>query len=113
MLDHLISEVDYGWALRISAFLILALLIIGGQIARSTDPQAFEIVPVPQAIDRDPLFTYDNRILLVLLGSVLANQLHPGAVDGVWNVHKPRILHDPYFECCKVYKPSIIVQRSS
>ena len=38
MLDHLISEVDYGWALRISVFLILALLIIGNLTVRSRVP---------------------------------------------------------------------------
>lgn len=35
MLDHLIPEVGYGWALRISAFLILALLVFGNLTVRS------------------------------------------------------------------------------
>jgi predicted MFS family arabinose efflux permease len=29
MVDHLVTEVGFGWAIRISAFMILALLIIG------------------------------------------------------------------------------------
>jgi predicted MFS family arabinose efflux permease len=29
MVDHLVKEVGFGWAIRISAFLIFALLIIG------------------------------------------------------------------------------------
>lgn len=38
MLDHLIPEVGYGWALRVSAFLILALLIIGNLTVKSRFP---------------------------------------------------------------------------
>ena len=29
MVDHLVTEVGFGWAIRISAFMILALLIVG------------------------------------------------------------------------------------
>ena len=38
MLDHLISEVGFGWSIRISAFLILALLVIGNLTVKSRLP---------------------------------------------------------------------------
>ena len=40
MLDHLIPKVGYGWALRISAFLILALLVFGNLTVRSRFPSS-------------------------------------------------------------------------
>ncbi|KAK9323688.1 major facilitator superfamily transporter 1 [Lipomyces orientalis] len=38
MLDHLVTEVGFGWAIRISAFLILALLVVGNLTVRSRLP---------------------------------------------------------------------------
>ena len=38
MLDHLISEVGFGWSIRISAFLMLALLAIGNLTVKSRLP---------------------------------------------------------------------------
>ncbi|KAL8951980.1 MAG: hypothetical protein Q9222_002072 [Ikaeria aurantiellina] len=38
MLDHLIPEVGYGWALRISAFVILSLLVVGNLTVKSRFP---------------------------------------------------------------------------
>lgn len=66
------------------------------QIAISTEPQACEVEPVLQATDRNSLSPYHDWIILVLPGPVLANQLHTGAVDRVWDVCSPRFLYDPH-----------------
>lgn len=38
MVDHLIREVGFGWAIRIAAFLILTMLIIGNLTVESRLP---------------------------------------------------------------------------
>lgn len=67
MLDNLIQEVGFGWAIRISAFLILALLVIGNLTVRSRFP------PSPKPVQ---LYQYfkpltETPYLLTTIGSFL------------------------------------------
>lgn len=67
MVDHLVREVGFGWAMRICAFLILFLLIIANLTIKSRLPHRPKRVVIMEFIRplREPPF------LLFLLGSFL------------------------------------------
>ena len=51
MIDHLVREVGFGWTIRISAFLILALLVIGNLTVTS------RLQPTPRPLGLRQYFT--------------------------------------------------------
>ena len=67
MLNHLIQEVGYGWALRICAFLILALLVFGNLTVRS------RLAPSPKPLKLYQYFKPLTEVpyLLTTIGSFL------------------------------------------
>ena len=67
MIDKLIAEVGYGWAMRISAFLILFLLVIANLTIRSSLP------PNTRSLSRDGLLQpfRETKMVLVIAGFVL------------------------------------------
>jgi MFS family permease len=67
MVSRLINEVGYGWAMRVAAFLILALLTIAVLTVRAQVP------PKKQNLDKQSLvrpFT-EIKMILVVLGFML------------------------------------------
>lgn len=64
MVSRLIEKVGYGWAMRISAFLILFLLVLVNLTVRSRVP------PQPQRLNRESLFQpfFELPMLLLFLG---------------------------------------------
>lgn len=60
MVSRLIGEIGYGWAMRVAAFLILALLIIAGLTVRSRVP------PKPVKLGRESLLRPFTEIKMIL-----------------------------------------------
>lgn len=64
MVNRLIDEIDYGWAMRISAFLILVLLVVGLLTVKTRVP------PSPKAAPKGQLLkpTTEVGFVALLLG---------------------------------------------
>jgi len=67
MIERLISDVGFGWAIRITAFFILFLLIIANLTIRARSP------PNPHSMSRETLLQpfREVEMVLVILGFVL------------------------------------------
>jgi MFS transporter, MCT family, aspergillic acid transporter len=61
MVSRLIREVGYGWAMRISAFFILFLLIIANLTVKSLNP------PNPHAVTKEELLHPFREVAMVAL----------------------------------------------
>lgn len=61
MIERLISEVGYGWAMRIAAFMILLMLIVSSLTIKS------RFAPTPQSLSRDALLQPFREVKMVLL----------------------------------------------
>lgn len=91
MLNHLIPKVGYGWALRISAFLILALLVFGNFTVKSRfppSPKPLKIYQYFKPLTEVPYLLTTIASFLFYLGLFLPiNYIQVQAIENGMSTH--------------------------
>jgi MFS family permease len=74
MVEHLVREVGFGWAMRISAFMILGMLIISNIFIKSRippQPRPLELMEFVTPLQEVPFFLLTMAMFLFFFGMFL------------------------------------------